>query len=91
MTIADFKEKIVLGRTPGDQGYYPPRSIIRTPGNEHSVSGADIAEPLAGDNQTKKARLQSSNGKPRPCVVCPMPAAKGDIFCEDCRSGINCP
>ena len=44
MTIADFQQKIALGRTPNDQGYYPPKvqSIIRTPSNAHRVTAGDL-------------------------------------------------
>ena len=58
------------------------QAIIRTPGREHFVTGEDIAQPAAGDTQTKKPQPVSSNGKPRPCLFpCGRLAAKGDFLC----------
>ena len=84
ITIADFEEKIAFGRTTCDQGYYPPRSIIRTPGSEHRVTAGDLS--AARDDKKPK----SSNGATRPCAMdCGMPAALGDVYCADCRSRVG--
>ena len=84
MTIADFEEKIAFGRTTCDQGYYPPRFIIRTPGNERRVT----ADDLSAARVDKEPR--SSNGATRPCAMnCGMPAALGDAYCADRRSEVG--
>ena len=86
MTITTFEEQIVLGRTPGDQGYYPPRSIIRTPGNTHLVTASD----LSAARGNKEPEGSTTNNKPRLCMMeCGMPAALGDVYCKDCRSKVD--
>jgi hypothetical protein len=63
------------------------QAIHRTPGNEHLVTGDDIAQPIAGDTETKKPQPKSSNGKPRPCLFkCGRLAAEANLYCEECRS-----
>ena len=82
MIIADFREKIAAG----GPRCYPPKiqAIIRTPGGEHLVTHDDIAQPLAGDTETKRPQPKSSDGQPRPCwFECGRPAAKGDLLCEE--------
>jgi hypothetical protein len=86
ITIADFEEKIAFGRTPCDQGYYPPRSIIRTPGNERRVTIGDLTA-ACGEKEPKPSTI---NGKPLLCMLdCGMPAALADVYCEDCRSKVG--
>jgi hypothetical protein len=87
MTIADFEEKIALGRTPCDQGYCLPRFIIRTPGNERRVISGDLSA-ARGD---KKPEPATTNAKPRLCTMdCGTRAAVDDVYCEDCRSVVGC-
>jgi hypothetical protein len=84
MTIADFEEKIAFRRTTCDQGYYPPKSIVRTPGNERRVTVGDLS---AARNDVKPG---SSNDPTRPCLMyCGIPAALPDVYCADCRSKVG--
>jgi len=86
MTVADFEEKIALGGTPDDQGYYAPRCIMRTPGNTHLVTAGDLSA-ARGDREPKPS---TTNDKPRLCMMdCGMPAALGDVYCADCRSKVG--
>ena len=83
MTISGYEKRIARGRTPGDEGCYPPKvqGIIRTPGNEHRVTAGDLSSVRTGKEP------KSSNGATRPCAMnCGMPAARDDVFCKNCRS-----
>lgn len=61
------------------------KAIMRTPFKERLVTAADLAKPVANSKEPKP-----SAGNPRPCAMdCGMPAAFGDIYCIDCRSGIS--
>ena len=89
MTIADYEEKIALWRTPGDRDCYPPKvqSIIRTPGNERRVTSGDLSA-TRGDREPEPS---TTSGKHRLCMMdCGVPAALGDVYCEDCRSEFGC-
>jgi hypothetical protein len=86
MTIPAFKEQTALGRTHGDQGYYPPTSIIRTPGDERRVTLGDLSA-ARGD---KEPMQSTTDGKPRLCMMdCGTSAALADVYCADCRSRVG--
>ena len=85
MSIVTLKHQAVP-----DQTSRTPKGIRRTPGHEHFVTGDDIAQPLAGDTETKRPQPKSTSGKPRLCLFpCGRFAAKADLFCEPCRLELN--
>jgi hypothetical protein len=81
MTSADFKEKIASG-----DHHYPPKiqAIIRAPGNEHLVSAGELETAQVAGKEPRRGKI------PLCMMDCGHPAAQGDVYCHDCRSGLNC-